>query len=86
MIIQKIMQEDTAQKGHPASPILDARAHFPEAGFADLYDPLTMPPELLKAHQANVRAVMAAYGFKKDMTEGEIAAKLVRRDREMTEA
>jgi hypothetical protein len=81
MIIQKIMQEDRAQEGHPASPVLDARAGFPEAGLAELYDPLTM-----KAHQANVRAVMAAYGFKKDMTEGEIAAKLMRRDREMTEA
>ncbi len=86
MIIQKIMQEDTAQKGHPASPILDARAHFPEAGFADLYNPLTMPPELLKAHQANDRAVMAAYGFKKNMTEKETVAELMCRDRKMAEA
>ncbi|MBR5391071.1 MAG: class I SAM-dependent DNA methyltransferase [Clostridia bacterium] len=69
-----------------AQGILDARAHFPGASFADLYDPLTMPPELLKAHQANDRAVMVAYGFKKDMVEGEIVATLMRRYREMVEA
>ena len=46
-----------------AQGILDARARFPEASFADLYDPLTMPPELLKAHKANDRAVMQAYGM-----------------------
>ena len=44
-----------------------------------------MPPKLLKAHLANDRAVMTAYGFKKDMAEGEIVAELMRRYREMTE-
>ena len=43
--------------------ILDARALYPDASLADLYDPLTMPPELLKAHQQNDKAVMAAYGI-----------------------
>ena len=46
-----------------AQMILDARALYPDASLADLYDPLTMPPELLKAHQQNDRAVMAAYGI-----------------------
>lgn len=46
-----------------AQMILDARALYPGASLADLYDPLTMPPELLKAHQQNDRAVMAAYGI-----------------------
>ena len=54
---QKSKIEQTAQA------ILDARALFPDASLADLYDPITMPPELLKAHQANDRAVMQAYGM-----------------------
>ena len=54
---QKEKIEQTAQA------ILDARALYPDSSLADLYDPLTMPPELLKAHQANDRAVMQAYGM-----------------------
>jgi hypothetical protein len=44
-----------------AQAVLDARAEFPNATLADLYDPLTMPPALLKAHQALDKAVDAAY-------------------------
>ena len=43
--------------------ILDARSLYPDSSLADLYDPLTMPPELRKAHIANDKAVMQAYGF-----------------------
>lgn len=46
-----------------AQGILDARALYPDSSLADLYDPLTMPVELRKAHIANDKAVMAAYGF-----------------------
>lgn len=52
-----------------AQVVLDARAHFPDATLADLYDPLTMPPALLKAHQKLDAAVDKAYGksgFKSD--------------------
>jgi hypothetical protein len=42
--------------------ILDARAEHPNASLADLYDSLTMPPNLVAAHAANDRAVDAAYG------------------------
>jgi len=45
-----------------ARGILDARAAHPGASLADLYDPLTMPPNLVAAHAANARAVDAAYG------------------------
>ena len=45
-----------------AQGILDARAVHPGASLADLYDPLTMPPNLVAAHAANDRAVDAAYG------------------------
>lgn len=44
-----------------AQGVLDARAQFPDATLADLYDPLAMPPELLKAHQRLDAAVDAAY-------------------------
>lgn len=54
--------------------MLDARAQFPDATLADLYDPLTMPPVLLKAHQALDRAVDAAYGRKSFASEAERVA------------
>jgi len=53
---QKEKIEQTAQA------ILDARERYPEASLADLYDELTMPPDLRKAHQANDKAVWEAYG------------------------
>lgn len=69
---QKAKIEATAQA------ILDARALYPDSSLADLYDDLTMPVELRKAHRANDAAVMEAYGFRKDMTEPEIVAELFR--------
>jgi Mg-chelatase subunit ChlI len=44
--------------------VLDARAAHPESSLADLYDPIAMPPDLRRAHQALDRAVDAAYGKK----------------------
>ena len=67
-----------------AQGILDARKLYPDSSFADLYDETTMPIELRKAHQANDRAVMKAYGFKPDMSESEIVAKLMERYEELT--
>lgn len=68
---QKAKIEQTAQA------ILDARACYPDSSLADLYDELTMPSELRKAHQDNDRAVMAAYGFDvKEMTESQCVAAL----------
>jgi hypothetical protein len=45
-----------------AKGVLDARSLFPTSSLADLYDPLAMPKELLKAHQKLDKAVEAAYG------------------------
>ena len=67
---QKARIEATAQA------ILDARAKYPDCSLADLYDEVTMPPELRRAHQENDRAVMAAYGFSTKMTESECVAEL----------
>ncbi len=46
-----------------AKAILETRENYPESSLADLYDPLTMPIDLKRAHQANDRAVMEAYGM-----------------------
>ena len=76
---QKAKIEQTAQA------ILDARALYPDCSLADLYDELTMPPELRKAHQANDKAVMQAYGFDyKTMTESECVAELMKMYQELT--
>ena len=56
-------EQQKAKIEQTAKAILDARALYPDSSLADLYDDLTMPPELRKAHQANDRAVMDAYGF-----------------------
>ena len=70
---QKAKIEQTAQA------ILDARALYPDCSLADLYDEVTMPPELRKAHQKNDRAVMQAYGFDvKTTTESSCVAELMK--------
>ena len=70
---QKAAIEQTAQG------ILDARNLYPDSSLADLYNEALMPPELRKAHQANDRSVMVAYGFSvKDMTEAACVAELMK--------
>lgn len=70
---QKAKIEATAQA------ILDARALYPDSSLADLYDELTMPPELRKAHQNNDKAVMEAYGFDwRNMSESDCVAELMK--------
>ena len=62
-----------------AKAVLDARALYPNHSLADLYDELTMPPELRKAHHENDKAVMQAYGFDvKTMTESTCVAELMK--------
>ena len=67
-----------------AQAILDVRGKYPDSSLADLYDPLTMPPDLRAAHAANDRAVLAAYGLKPDTPEPEIVAHLFKLYAEMT--
>ena len=69
-----------------AQAILDARAKYPDSSLADLYDETLMPPELRKAHQANDRAVMAAYGFSTKMTESECVAELFKMYESLTKS
>ena len=76
---QKAQIEKTAQA------ILDARTLYPDSSLADLYDPLTMPPELRTAHNRNNVAVMKAYGFPTNMTEADCVAALMKMYQELTE-
>ena len=77
---KKAMIEKTAQA------ILDARAKYPDSSLADLYDEVTMPVELRKAHQDNDRAVMQAYGFpvKSTFTESQCVAELFKIYQQLT--
>ena len=77
-------EEQIAKIEQTAQGILDARALYPDSSFADLYDDLTMPYELQKAHRANDAAVLDAYGFPKDATESEIVARLFKMYQELT--
>ena len=80
---QKEKIEKTAQA------ILDARALYPNSSLATLYDELTMPPELRKAHQQNDMAVMQAYGFTKGSeaykSEAACVAELMKRYQKLCE-
>ena len=77
---QKAKIEQTAQV------ILDVRAKYSGSSLADLYDEVTMPIDLRKAHQDNDRAVMQAYGFpvKSNFTESMCVAELFKLYKEMT--
>ena len=75
---QKARIEQTAQE------ILDARALYPDSSLADLYDPLTMPPELRAAHNRNNIAVMKAYGFPTSMSEADCVAALMKMYQSLT--
>lgn len=68
-----------------AQMILDARDLYPNSTLADLYDPLTMPPELKKAHISNDKAVMQAYGFSiKETSEADCVEELMRMYEKLT--
>ena len=78
-------EEQKARIEQTAQAILDARALYPDSSLADLYDEVSMPPELRKAHQDNDRAVMQAYGMiPGKTTESECVAELFRLYKELT--
>lgn len=76
--------EQRARIEQTAQAILDIRAKYPNCSLADLYDDVTLTPELNKAHQENDRAVMAAYGFDIKMSESVCVAELFRLYKELT--
>ena len=76
---QKNKIYETAQK------ILDVRENYPNETLACLYDPLTMPVDLQKAHKENDKAVLQLYGLSPTASETEIVGKLMEMYVEMTE-
>ena len=87
-----VTEEQKEFIANTAQGILDARALYPDSSLADLYDELTMPVELRKAHQANDIVVMKAYGMIKKvdgkdtfLTESETVARLFEMYQELTE-
>ena len=80
-----LADEQKAKIERTAQAILDARALYPDATLAVLYDDDLMPPELRKAHQQNDRAVMAAYSFPvKGFTESDCVAALMKMYQDLT--
>lgn len=77
-------EEQTTKIEATAQAILDARSLYPDSSLANLYDDLTMPPELRKAHRTNDAAVLEAYGFPKDATESDIVARLFKMYQDLT--
>lgn len=76
--------EQRARIETTAQAILDARAKYPDCSLADLYDEVTMPPELRKAHRDNDAAVMAAYDFDIKMSEPACVAELFKLYQQLT--
>ncbi|MDY6187918.1 MAG: type IIL restriction-modification enzyme MmeI, partial [Campylobacter sp.] len=62
-----------------AQGILDARAEFSDSSLADLYNPLTMPANLRKAHEKNDQAVLKIYAVNKTATPSDIVKELFTR-------
>ena len=77
-------EEQKARIEQTAQAILDARAKYPDCSLADLYDEVTMPVELRRAHQDNDRAVMAAYEFPTKISESACVAELFKMYQELT--
>ena len=75
---QKEKIEKTAQA------ILDARNKYTDASLGDMYSNLDLFTDLKKAHQENDKAVMEAYGFRKDISESECVAELFRMYQDLT--
>jgi len=58
---KEVSEKNKKKVEEKAQKVLDVRAEFPESSLADLYDPLTMPPKLVKAHQELDKAVDLCY-------------------------
>ena len=67
-----------------ARAVLAVREKYPTSSLADLYDPRSMPKDLVDAHNALDRSVLGAYGLKSDATEADILANLFARYAELT--
>ena len=80
----EVTEEAESKISELAQGVLDARALYPECSLADLYDPLTMPPELVAAHRRLDAAVERAYG-QRFADDAERVAFLFEKYRELTQ-
>ena len=84
--LPNLTEDEKTKIKQTAQSILDARKLYPDSSLADLYDDLTMPPELRKAHQENDKVVMEAYEFDwRTMTESECVAELMKKYQKLNE-
>ena len=74
-------QKESTEKA--AKGVLDVRSKYPNSSLADLYDPLSMPADLVKAHSKLDREVEKAYAAKKFETEADMVAFLFARYKEL---
>ena len=79
-----ITPEQEAEISRTAQAILDTRNLYPDCSLADLYDEVTMPVELRRAHQANDKAVMKAYGLPVTTSESDTVAHLFKLYEQLT--
>ena len=71
--------EQRAQVTTAAQEILRVRDLHPSSSLADLYDPLATPPDLVKAHSALDKSVLAALGMSSSASDGELLSALFKR-------
>ena len=82
----KLTEAHKEKLSQTGQEIINVRSLYKDWNYADLYNKLTMPPELRKAHQENDKAVMEAYGFDwRTMTESECVAELMKLYQAMVE-
>ena len=79
----EVSPEEEEKIKNTAQAILDARSSYPNSSLAELYNQVLMPIELRKAHEANDKAVMQAYGFEFSMSEEEVVSELFKIYQEM---
>ena len=80
----EVDNEQKQKISETAQAILDARKLYPDSSLADLYDPTTMPVELRKAHEANDKAVLKAYGLPANASEQQIVEHLFKMYEQLT--
>lgn len=82
--VTNLNDDDKGLLNKTAQAILDARDLYPNSSLANLYDPVTMPVELVKAHEANNKAVDKAYGYTGSDDDASRVAFLFKKYEELT--
>lgn len=73
----KLVQEEKIQLEKAGQAVLDLRLEYPDASLADLYDSLSMPQSLMKAHRSLDEQVNKLFGLTRNATDVEILRALI---------